>query len=617
MNPPPSPWRQRVDALLGHRRLTWALVALALAFSAPTLNDDFHADDFAHQMLLSGVPFAPGAVVEGALLPPLFTFMDGVPDHNRALKERGIFSWWTPEDVRVNLWRPVTVLTHMLDHALAPGRAWVAHVHNLLWFLLVVAMAHRLFVQIEGAGALAGLAGLIYALDDAHGLPMAWIAHRNALICAAFGIAALALHDRWRRGGWRPGALAAPAVFGVGLLAGEATIGALAFFFAHALTLDPERRWGPRIGALAPYAAVVVVWRVIYNLFGHGVEGSGLYIDPVRSPLDFAQAVVERLPLLLFDQWTSFPAVVSNVAPPPFATVAALVGVAAMVALAALIHRTAGWGRHTAFWAIGMGLAAIPLCATFPYNRTLWFVGLGGAGLLAHMLRAIWAPGALGAPAPSDAQAAAGVPTRAEAPRPGRAARWSLAALAILHLGLSGPLMVLNAWSIRLLSEGIFHLCDHALPEDASIEGTTAIFVNANDLCVATVVSRRMVRKVPAPARVRQLTSGIYDIEVIGIDAHTIELRPQGGFHSRSPDQLMRSGDDPLPVGAIVHLSDVQIEIVAHNPEGFASAARATFKARLDDPSLVWRAMFDGRFVPFTPPSPGQRVLIPAAELSP
>src|SRR5437899_567285 len=46
---------------------------------------------------------------------------------------------------------------------------------------------------------LVGLATALYAFDDAHGAPVAWIANRNALMSASFGVLALTAHDRWRR----------------------------------------------------------------------------------------------------------------------------------------------------------------------------------------------------------------------------------------------------------------------------------------------------------------------------------------------------------------------------------------------------------------------------------
>src|SRR5262249_7104251 len=41
--------------------------------------------------------------------------------------------------------------------------------------------------------------------------------------------------------------------------------------------------------------------------------------------------------------------------------------------------------RTCRFWALGMGLAVLPLAATFPSDRLLLFVGVGASGLLGRL----------------------------------------------------------------------------------------------------------------------------------------------------------------------------------------------------------------------------------------
>ena len=85
---------------------------------------------------------------------------------------------------------------------------------------------------------IAGLATLIYAVDDAHGMLVGWIANRNGLVTAVLGVLALILFIRWRREGWRPGAFTAPFVFAVALLAGESAIAVGAYLIAYVLFLE-------------------------------------------------------------------------------------------------------------------------------------------------------------------------------------------------------------------------------------------------------------------------------------------------------------------------------------------------------------------------------------------
>jgi len=64
------------------------------------------------------------------------------------LLEEGVFGWWTAPDFRMSFWRPLSSLTHVLDHVLWPRSFILAHVHSMAWFvalLVAVAMLYRRF----------------------------------------------------------------------------------------------------------------------------------------------------------------------------------------------------------------------------------------------------------------------------------------------------------------------------------------------------------------------------------------------------------------------------------------------------------------------------------------
>ncbi len=65
-------------------------------------------------------------------------------------------------------------------------------IHSLLWFALAVALVATLYRRVHGASAVAGLAGLLFAVEDAH----AWLANRNALVCLVCGAAVTGLLAR-------------------------------------------------------------------------------------------------------------------------------------------------------------------------------------------------------------------------------------------------------------------------------------------------------------------------------------------------------------------------------------------------------------------------------------
>jgi len=197
----------RVRRVLAGRRLPAVAAMLAFTLTLPAIGNGWSFDDLPQRLILLQHPLA------GAPPSAMFTFLDGDPDRTRTLIDLGTLPWWTDPEIRASFWRPITVWTHRLDYALWPDFAALQHLHSLLWLVALVWIAARFYRSLFGATWVAGLAALLYALDDAHGFPAGWLANRNALVATTFGLLALWIHDRWRRSGWRPGAWLGPGAF--------------------------------------------------------------------------------------------------------------------------------------------------------------------------------------------------------------------------------------------------------------------------------------------------------------------------------------------------------------------------------------------------------------------
>lgn len=359
---------ERLQALLAHPWAPLALVLLSLVLALPALTGGWSADDFVHQMVLQGGhdlgPRRP--------LLDLFTFLEP-GTWNAALAERGLLPWSSDPESRISFFRPVAAATHWLDSKLWPGSAPLQHAHSLLWWGLAL-LGVRQVTQDTGPPWVAALALLLFALDDAHAVPVTWIANRNVLICLALSTAALRLHQL-QRPGWAllPMALA--------LCASEAAIGAAAYILAWELTRD-----GPRSKALlrlTPLVLLILAWRVFYNLAGYGAQRSALYVDPVRSPMAFTLASLERGPILLLGQWLGMPVELWMVSEAGMRWTMAGVGWVFLFLLLIALYPLLKESRHARFWAIGSFASTLPLCAAFPMDRLLLFPGLGAAALLA------------------------------------------------------------------------------------------------------------------------------------------------------------------------------------------------------------------------------------------
>jgi len=214
----------KLARIVTHRWWPWALGLLALALT------------------LSALP---------AALNKPFVFMDGGAAHSAALMASGVLPWWALPGGQVAFWRPLAALTHWLDFALWPANPALMHLQSLLWLGLLVAAAASLYRRLSAGAAAASLAGLLYAIDHTHGFAASWISNRNILIAALFGALALAAHVRWRRDGWRPGALLSLLLLLAALLSAEAAVAILAYWLAYAVFLD-RGAWLRRLAALAP-----------------------------------------------------------------------------------------------------------------------------------------------------------------------------------------------------------------------------------------------------------------------------------------------------------------------------------------------------------------------------
>ena len=190
-------------AVLSRPGLPYWGAALALLLLLPALRLGLQADDYFVRMVALGCPGLPDMEIS-----PLdcFSFADGVPEHNRLKLEQDLLPWWVHETASVSFFRPLSALTHCFDFRFLEPAWWLMHLHSLLWYALLCVAAGFLYRRMIPLAWVAGLAALFFALDDAHGIPAAWLSNRNAVMTTLSGVLVLIAHDAWRRGHWRPGA---------------------------------------------------------------------------------------------------------------------------------------------------------------------------------------------------------------------------------------------------------------------------------------------------------------------------------------------------------------------------------------------------------------------------
>ncbi len=567
-------WRGHVwGAAVAHA--PWLATLLGVALASPSLGAGFGLDsEFHREVALRDVPVH---------LLNLFDFSSGSPHDVYATKDAGRLPWLAVEDYRVRFWRPLASLTHVIDYRLSPSDPLLHHVHGLVWFafaLFAVASLYRRTLP----GGVAALAALLYAVDDAHGFAVGWVANRNASMATGFGALALAWHHRARIEGWRPGVVLAPLGFLAALASAELAVGLVGYFAAHLVFVE-RAGWKRRVRAAVPWVVVVAAWALFYRWGGYGARGCPTYLDPVSEPFSFATGALWKAPLLFAAQFGAAPAGSLAVLPAeawlPFLTVTC-----ALCALVAwVLGRWLERDRTARFYGAGCVFAILPACAALPTERLLFIVGLGAMPLVAavgsaYVTRHPW--------------------TR----RPGA---WRLAASVtvptwiVAHGILAPALLPLTARGTAAIERALAgeHLeVDAAPPADGEVlvALTAPSYLHAG-AALAAWTSRAQGTRVLR----RVLHAGPGAVVISRRDERTLVVVSETGF---GPGERPR--EHPVRAGYGLYLTGMLALVREVTPEGLPRVVEFTFAHPLEDPRYRWVVCGAGTLAEVAVPAIGE-----------
>jgi hypothetical protein len=562
-----------------------AVAVLSLLLLIPALGGGWQLDDWFHRSRILGHGDAH----------PLQVFVpyDGRPEHNRAQMEAGTLPWWASPDLHLAFFRYASTLSMLLDYELWPDHPALMHLHSLLWLAAAVFAAALLYRRVLGPTWVAGLAALLYAVDDAHAIPASYLANRNALIAACFGFLSVLLYARWRERGGRWGPWASAALLALALAAGEMGVATVGYLAAYALALD-RGRLRERVLRLWPHGLVVAAWVLVYRFGGFGSHGSGFYLDPLHDPVGFVAGFARRAALLLMGQWTPVPAELGLVFAPGSraAQELGLFSLVVVVALAALLIPLFVRSRTARFWGLGVLFSLVPIAAVGPENRLLGFVGLGAMALLAELVQAAFGERPAGA-------------TRI---RWRVLARGAVVVLLPLHL-LAAPLLGIERVELQDDASSRMLRAIASVPSDSGIRKQELVLVNPPDhiYLVTAIPVVRELEGLPNPRWIRALSTGSA-LEITRSGSRALRVRfPQGFFLNRF-SRYVRSRGDRFRAGERIELPGLTVEVESLGAQGAPEQVRYTFPLRLEDPSLRWMIWRDGTYMPWSPPAIGATV---------
>jgi hypothetical protein len=614
---------ESAQTLLSHPRLPTIVVALAIVLSSPALWTGFESmDDLRHRAKLLDRSRLPARLLQTGLVPDnsgkLTTVLSDMHTINRTkadfdkLRDYGLMHWWTQPDYRASNWRPLDSFTHWLDYRLWPDSSVLIHAHSIFWFAAIVLLVTLLYKRLLEPLWVAGLAALMYLLDDSNYLPALWIANRCLLSSLVMALLSFMAYHKWRSTGAVKWAVLSNIFLLACLLASEAGIAAFAFLFAYVFALEPGTRRGGlrRALSLLPAVVVIIAWRMVYSALGNGAYGSGFVIDPVREPLSFARALLERGPILLFAQLGGLPSETYSFIRPsyrPYLLAGAYIFLMlVLIVLFPLLRRD----RLARFWFLAMLLATVPICATLPMNRNLLYVAVPAFALLAQFIKSVIDAPANENPLPAN--------------RLWRLLARGLCAYFILaHLLFAVVGRVTTPVTVQQMREQ-FRLTMDLGPLDG-VQDQDLVVVNApNPFSLFFVPLYRAHLQQPLPNALRVLAPGFADMQLTRVDQTTLNIRAKSGnilsgrekkpFHLVYLYQTFNEGfrhrKFPMRTGDKVVLPRLAVEVLKVDDKGLPVEITCRFAAPLDDPSLRWLAWdwHDKCYVPFVVPAVGQAV---------
>jgi hypothetical protein len=589
----PSIWG-RLKSWLSRSLSRKAILLLGVILVLPSISHRLVLDDYLLALTQISAPPADG--VPHSWL-DLFVF--GKPGKvNDGFMERGILlPWWTYREYRVAFFRPLSALTHDLDGWLWPHSPVMAHVQSIAWYVLLLFVVLSLYEKFSRSAWLAGLAFLLFVIDDTHGDTINWLANRHAIIATALGLLVLAAHDRYRRGQGKRGAWIGPALFVVNLLAGETALATCAYLFSYALFLDPAPRRS-RAWSLLPYVSIVVAWRAFYQWLGYGAFGGDGYIDPGREPGAFIERFLQAFAVLLQGQLGFIPSDFWPLSPPEIRWIIVVCAYAFSALFFWLVYSLLRRDRVAMFWCAAMLGAIIPNTAAPVGDRTLLFSGVAAAPLLAQLFSAFFDR----------------MSPLLRRPALRHAMTVLIAAIALQKVLLAPLLLLFRLYSIEALAEISDRAAD-AIPRVAGLSQRSLIIANPPATDLASYLPLiRATRGQSVPRHVRWFSTATSDITMTRTSERSILVRPSRGFWVDGADRIFRGSRYPMKLGEKVELSDMTATITELAEEGNPAAVEFTFREPLESASYLWMRWDQHQCKTFAPPRVGETITLPAID---
>lgn len=555
-----------ISPAIGSRSLV--IFILIFLLTLPALWTGFMADDYMHHAILHAKEL-PIEKPDDLSLFGLFSFINGDPERNRMAMDLSVIPWWTFGEMKYAFWRPLSEITHWLDHQLWPHSPPLMHLHNLVWYLGICFLLLKLYRRTLIPAGAALLALLLYGLDSTHGFAVSWIANRNGLISCFFGMATLYCHMRHREGdhaGWLLGSLIAMLA---ALLSAELGISTFGYLAAYALCCDRQGRVKGLL-ACAPHFTVIVAWWLAYKWAGFGASNAdAYYVDPASHPLTFISLFFQRFPVLLASQWGIIPSELYGYG--ALKSTAFVIVCVVYLAIVLPFVTIASFNHpYLRMWLLGMLLSLVPATTALPQDRVLTFTGVGASAALAHFLYLVF----------RQKKSVSFLP------------RWSTLTvaglLAVLHLLLSPLLLPFASYSTKMLSDNLISTKPSEFAGIDDIENKRVVLLGTPLASSLAIAPLRFYRGEPIPERLWLLSSLDKEFEVTRTGNKEVIVSLESGFIQGPEIGVRDFVRFPFTHGEQIRLDGMTIEIRSFNDKGMPTQLALQFEQPLETMNVLF-----------------------------
>jgi len=508
-------------------------------------------------------------------------------------EEANLQPWYTSPDYRLRFLRPLASLTLHLDFAVFGGSPLAAHVHSLVWSLVLLlggfAVLRRVLPERESSWAM-----WIFTFAICHAWGAGWIAARHAVLGGAFAMWSAAFYLRWRAGEGRRHGVVSLILFGLGLAAGEMALALAAFVLCYEVA-GARDRWRTRLLSLVPTAAVALAYLVAYKALGYGASGSGAYLDPVSQPGAYLAGAVPKILAVLGSFGLGVPAMMRVIPGAGGITLAAGVLVLVLLVAGFLLSRSRldPEPRRALGWlALAVVLPLIPGLAGLAQGREFVLSAVAFAALAATLLRSLLSR---------------------KGPWYGRILPYAVAGLMLLGLFGIDPLSRLGqSFFIRAASEA---MADAGKRSKISCPGGAPVYVVNGDLMRAVGFPFAIARQqgITFPGW-QQLATPDSDITVKRVADDTLVIASKDKSLINDFLYVYRPAGDPLAAGDVFEIEGLRAEVnaatdagpteVAFTIPGLARPSGACFLRYADEALETWTppAVGESATIEFVPP---------------